>query len=538
MKANTKEEVLAFAKAHHPLICYGASDHGHMVKHFLERNGCSVDAFWISDPVPKGQMRDGVPLQSVTDAAPSQTTGILLALYERHHESVVRTLAAKGFAEQQICCIPDDLQHEMHKYVLVQRRTELLSGVPEADAAQTKRWEQRAAGILARYPKITCRFWAVFRIGAVNLWNEKAYLRQQTNDGAFWLFYPVAHEHHPEQELRGANPYLLTKLSIDGMEVLTPENLPFWQYMYRTHGDRFELVDDYEYMTWLPQTKEINLAIDPTHSWLTLTPEESARGERELQMLGIRKPFICISNRDPVFLQKEKGDRIVPDFRDKYRNFPITDYALALDALQARGIQAVRLGTVAEGTLPHPNLVDCTGEQHTDFRDVYLTSRCQFFVSALSGVMAFALLWAKPMVILDVSQYSVRYDAMNYLSPERDIALPVKMWNARRGRYLTIREQLAYEVESIALEKNSPAGTLRMYKRDDIKPVRNTLEEICDVVEEMNGRIDGTYEYDDTDCELQARYRDIVDHFPYKEDAPIRWRIGAKFLRANQWLLD
>lgn len=127
---------------------------------------------------------------------------------------------------------------------------------------------------------------------------------------------------------------------------------------------------------------------------------------------------------------------------------------------------------------------------------------------------------------------------MNYLSPERDIALPVKMWNARRGRYLTIREQLAYEVESIALEKNSPAGTLRMYKRDDIKPVRNTLEEICDVVEEMNGRIDGTYEYDDTDCELQARYRDIVDHFPYKEDAPIRWRIGAKFLRANQWLLD
>ena len=81
MKAKTIEDVFAFAKAHKPLICYGASDHGHMVKHFLERRGRLIDAFWITDPVPEGKMRDGVPLRSVQDVKPDKKTGILLALY-------------------------------------------------------------------------------------------------------------------------------------------------------------------------------------------------------------------------------------------------------------------------------------------------------------------------------------------------------------------------------------------------------------------------------------------------------------------------
>ena len=538
MKAKTIEDVFAFAKAHKPLICYGASDHGHMVKHFLERRGRLIDAFWITDPVPEGKMRDGVPLRSVQDVKPDKKTGILLALYERHHDSIVKTLVEKGFSEDQICCIPDDMQHEMHKKVLVQRRMELLSATPVCTAEQKQQFEKRAKEILSEYPTIKCQFWAVFRIGAVALWNEKAFLRQKTKDGKFWLFYPVAHEHRPDEELRGANPYLLTKLSIDGAEVLTPENLAFWQYIYQRYDDRFEFINSYEFLGWSPETAEWNREIDVTHSWLKLTPEEVKRGERELKPLGSRGPFICIPTRDPLFLKKEKGDRIVPDFRDKFRNFPISDYALALDYLQEQGIQAVRIGTAAEGTLDHPNLVDCTSERHSDFLDVYLVSQAKFFVGGLSGILTFAMLWAKPMLILNAPMFTTRYDAMAYFNPERDIALPNKMWDESRHRYLTLREVLTYEVNSIYLEKNSPAGTFRAYERDGMNPVKNSPEEILNAIKELNGRIDHTSTYDDMDQELQSRYRDIIDHFPYGIDAPNLWRIGAKFLRENQWLLD
>lgn len=71
-----------------------------------------------------------------------------------------------------------------------------------------------------------------------------------------------------------------------------------------------------------------------------------------------------------------------------------------------------------------------------------------------------------------------------------------------------------------------------------MNPVKNSPEEILNAIKELNGRIDHTSTYDDMDQELQSRYRDIIDHFPYGIDAPNLWRIGAKFLRENQWLLD
>ena len=54
----------------------------------------------------------------------------------------------------------------------------------------------------------------------------------------------------------------------------------------------------------------------------------------------------------------------------------------------------------------------------------------------------------------------------------------------------------------------------------------------------MNERIDVIIQYDELDIELQERYREIEDNYPLLDNVLDNCRLGAKFLRENQLLLD
>ncbi|WP_303814474.1 TIGR04372 family glycosyltransferase [Selenomonas ruminantium] len=538
MLAENIEDVLSFSRMHPVLVCYGAADHGHMVRFFLEMHGFIINAFWITDSVNIGAERNGVPLRSVEQISKvPPDCGILLSLYERHQPGVKDILLRKGAKEDQICILPDLLQHEMHRHFLVKKRLDILSGKLRSQSIEDEEFSQRASKMLAKYQNISCRFFAVWRLGCYALWLAQAYARRNKKDNAFWLFFPVAHEDRPEQELRGANGYLLTLLKIDGAEVLSEKNLAFWQYMYKHHKDKFLFQDEYEYMTWSGEFFDHYKEIPIYESILSFSAEEHMRGEDELNSRGIKKPYVCISNRDSAFLQAEKQCS-KKDFRDKYRNSDIETHSLAIDYLHEQGIQAVRVGALVEKEWGHDNLIDCTEDKRNEFLDVYLNSESRFFVSDLSGIMTFALLCAKPLVVLNVPCITYRYDLMVFYRTDRDLAIYKKLWDKRHNRFLTVREMLDYEVNIATQEKNGVAAVIRYYQEHDILPINNTAEEIRSVVQEMNQRIDGTMVYDSLDKELQARYREIVDNYPLGESLLADWSMGAKFLRDNQWLLD
>ena len=74
------------------------------------------------------------------------------------------------------------------------------------------------------------------------------------------------------------------------------------------------------------------------------------------------------------------------------------------------------------------------------------------------------------------------------------------------------------------------------FTESGIEVVENTSEEVLSVVVELNARIDGTWEPQAEDEELQDRYRSL---FP--SDHPITEcpsRVGAEFLRQNRKLLE
>jgi putative glycosyltransferase (TIGR04372 family) len=79
-------------------------------------------------------------------------------------------------------------------------------------------------------------------------------------------------------------------------------------------------------------------------------------------------------------------------------------------------------------------------------------------------------------------------------------------------------------------------GHKRSLIEGDIEIVKNTADEITEVVLEMNQRLNGTWIETDEDKELQARFSALRTAIPKWQVQP-GVRIGANFLRRYQHLL-
>ena len=84
----------------------------------------------------------------------------------------------------------------------------------------------------------------------------------------------------------------------------------------------------------------------------------------------------------------------------------------------------------------------------------------------------------------------------------------------------------------------SGAGRLKRTKEIEnmgIEKIVNTPEEICDVVDEMEKRLAGSWQDNVEDDELQKRFWSYFKSSDLR--GVIRGRIGSKFLRDNRELL-
>ena len=92
----------------------------------------------------------------------------------------------------------------------------------------------------------------------------------------------------------------------------------------------------------------------------------------------------------------------------------------------------------------------------------------------------------------------------------------------------------------MAVQEIIESGAGRLEHADEIEKmgietIQNTPEEICDVVDEMEKRLDGSWQDNAEDDEFQRRF---WSHFESSDlHGVIRSRIGAKFLRDNRELL-
>ena len=259
---------------------------------------------------------------------------------------------------------------------------------------------------------------------------------------------------------------------------------------------------------------------------LSFTVGETEKGMSLYKQMGFshETPYVCFAipstkYRELVDIKQslgslEKNDliSIIPE---------ISSYFPLIDDLTSKKISVVRMGIHEEFRLPESlgDLVkDYAFSNQSEFGDIWLSSNCQYFVSAGVGAWWLGSIFGKRTVITD--SYAIRGS-----SGSQDLFIPQLAWLIRENCYATF-EWMA-DNYMWALDSDRLGNEYTM--------VRNTSQQIVDVNNEMLKRLDGTWRDEDKDLELQERVRSLQLTLNTGERAPAR--MGANFLREHQYLL-
>ncbi|MDK9723652.1 MAG: TIGR04372 family glycosyltransferase [Sterolibacteriaceae bacterium MAG5] len=257
---------------------------------------------------------------------------------------------------------------------------------------------------------------------------------------------------------------------------------------------------------------------------LTFTPEEEETGRRIITALGIseKQPFICFHSRDAAYLEKFPGNWHYHDYRDS----SIASLIPAMEKMVDRGYVAVRMGSAVKESLgpTRPGVIDYAGSPYrSDFMDIYLSSRCAFFLSTASGIMCPSLAFRRPQCFVSTAPVVTVLDI-----DSQSIFLPKLHWLKTENRYMTFCEIFATGA--------SDFGRSVEYEKAGIELIPNTPDEIAAAVMELDNRLNGSWIPSREDEELQAQFWSLVPTKYFR--GKVRSRIGAAFLRLHRDLLN
>ena len=251
--------------------------------------------------------------------------------------------------------------------------------------------------------------------------------------------------------------------------------------------------------------------------------EEEKEGLTFLAKHGLEKhKYICYTVRTESYYLARISEGIVVK-PGTLRNPSESTYLEVSSLLGHEGFPIVRMGKDLSSKLEngkYPKVLDYASYYRSDFLDAYLMKYCKYAFVGNTGIVWFRWLFNLPNVHGD--SYQIRRNQI-----KGDLFLLQKVWLERENRFATFKEML--QMPSYSEEKHQ--------ERLGVKLVKNTVEEIKAVCDEMNTRIDGTWVTTAEDEELQLRYQQLIVKYSDQPTWNGGGRIGAQFLRDNQDLL-
>jgi putative glycosyltransferase (TIGR04372 family) len=270
-------------------------------------------------------------------------------------------------------------------------------------------------------------------------------------------------------------------------------------------------------------TKDILFRTEPQ---IRFTEEENIRGRKFLKEVGIKENdyFVCLIARDSAYKSMVWSER---DWTyHNYRDSDIDNYEQAATWVADSGYWVFRMGKAVHKPflVNHPRIIDYASSKYrSDFLDIFLSANCRFFINGESGLVTTPAVFRVPILFVNLSAIEWVFSWNPNI-----ISVPKKYWFIQKKRYMTFTEIF-----------KSGAGKLlhtEQYEKLQIELIENTPEEIADATLEMHERLNGTWETNEEDEELQKRFWEML---PKSElHGEFRARIGTEFLRQNQELLD
>lgn len=260
-----------------------------------------------------------------------------------------------------------------------------------------------------------------------------------------------------------------------------------------------------------------------------LSSEDVEVGMKSAESLGISPTdkLVCLQVRDSAYLRQQTGRDW---FDDVERNADIGNYVSAVKFLTERGIKLVRMGVVAGQRLIGPwsddMVVDLPfSSRRSELLDVFIGSRCKFFVTTGSGIDAVAHALRIPLVTTNISNF------------ERDLFLthesitifrrPVEL---ETGRLVSLAEF----IDSGSFKKSA-----HQLRDEGIGFIENSPEEIADVIAEaFKAQNEGFEEYLFKAIKQDIQQQ-VCEIFPnWLKCGGVRGVISPSFLIRHPYLLD
>ena len=310
----------------------------------------------------------------------------------------------------------------------------------------------------------------------------------------------------------------------DFLFVPDKSNIRLYLYILNYHFDEIDLTT---WSSFAPGSLEADGSKDAYADYrgfkaIEYSEEEKRHGDEYLKKIGVTGRYVSFRNR------VAKGGSL-----GGVRNGDTSTYYKAVDYLQNNGIQCVYVGLNENADELGNGIIDAS-KQYDAMMDLYIHSKADFFMGDHSGIISFAQLFDRPMILLNLPYFTMSGDAYGPTFVERDLLLPEKIFDTKNKKYLTIRQMLEYEMTYPEYK-----DLVEYYVNNGFVFEKNTEDEILSVVKEMLARIEGTFAYSAEERKLMDRYFGIMQNNADRYEAKwCRASIGIEFLKNNQWLLD
>ena len=270
------------------------------------------------------------------------------------------------------------------------------------------------------------------------------------------------------------------------------------------------------------QLRDVNGVLKNTTPHIKFSSKEIEESEKFFIDNKISKKLILFFARDSNYYKNFRTNSFEADIR----NSSIESQKLAIDEMCKESF-CVRVGSNPKNELKidNKNFIDYSFSKYrSELNDLYLMSKCHFLVTTGSGIEQLALLFRKPIVLVNSTESEYRFNPL--FNSSYKLYIPKKIFSKNLGRILTFSEIFKIGAHNLS--------TTSDYKRRNLELIENTPEEIQDVVIEMNERMNKNWVENKEDEELQKRYWDI-NYF--KGMPKFECRIGSKYLKENVHLL-
>lgn len=302
----------------------------------------------------------------------------------------------------------------------------------------------------------------------------------------------------------------------------------FWIYFILTYSGTISVENENKYNDREDYDRAY-FAPDKTACLFGFSDSEIQYAKNKAMEAGIKEPFICFANRDSAYLDSmyPQGDWSYHNYRDSH----IENYELMTSSFGERNISTVRMGKAVLKRATFNNCIDFSCDHYDELLDIYLMSKCKFFVGDESGINVLPRALNKPVVttnLVTVTGYG------GIPLREDNLFIFKKFYDVHKDRFLSLKEMLDVLIDCKYDTKE--------FDKRSIKLIENTPEEIRDVAIEMDEYLDGTSAMDEEGEALQSKASKILrNHFEKSGlgfNETLVGKIGKTFLKDNRYLLE